>query len=95
MKKKKAWNKGKVVGVKPPLTPEQVSLMKMRLNEAGILRDLVLFSVAIDSSFRGCDLVGLRVSDVMSNGEVHELITIDQQKTGAGSWLISSPKRRV
>ena len=82
MKKKKAWNKGKVVGVKPPLTPEQVSLMKMRLNEAGVLRDLVLFSVAIDSSFRGCDLVGLRVSDVMSNGEVHELLTIDQQKTG-------------
>ena len=82
MKKKKAWNKGKVVGVKPPLTPEQVSLMKMRLNEAGVLRDLVLFSVAIDSSFRGCDLVRLRVSDVMSNGEVHELITIDQQKTG-------------
>lgn len=82
MKKKKVWNKGKVVGVKPPLTPEQVSLMKMRLNEAGVLRDLVLFSIAIDSSFRGCDLVGLRVSDVMSNGEVHDLITIDQQKTG-------------
>ena len=72
MKKKKVWNKGKVVGVKPPLTPEQVSLMKMRLNEAGVLRDLVLFSVAIDSSFRGCDLVGLRVSDVMSNGDVHD-----------------------
>ena len=74
MKKKKAWNKGKVVGVKPPLMPEQVSLMKMRLNEAGVLRDLVLFSVAIDSSFRGCDLVGLRVSDWTCHGFVPDQV---------------------
>ena len=82
MKQKKSWNKGRVVGTKPPLSPDQVSLLKMRLNEAGVLRDLVLFSVAVDTSFRGCDLVSLRVSDIMSNGEVHDLVTIQQQKTG-------------
>ena len=95
MKKKKVWNRGRVVGVKPPLTPEQVSLIKMRLNEAGVLRDLALFSVAIDSSFRGCDLVKLRVSDVMNNGEVHDLITIDQQKTGGRVTAHIIPQTQV
>ena len=95
MNTQKAWNKGKVVGVKPPLTPDQVSLMKMRLNETGIIRDMLLFALAIDTSFRGCDLVKLKVSDVMTNGEAHDLITIDQQKTGGRVTAYVIPQTQV
>ena len=95
MKKKKTWNKNRVVGVKPPLTPEQVSLIKMRLNEAGVLRDLVLFCIAIDTSFRGCDIVKLRVCDVSSGGEIHELVSIDQQKTGGRVTAHIIPQTQV
>lgn len=31
-------------------------------------RDLAIFSLAIDSKLRGCDLVDLRMEDVASNG---------------------------
>lgn len=95
MKKKKAWNKGIVVGGKPPLSPDQVSLVKMRLNEACILRDLALFCVAVDTSFRGCDLVKLRVCDVSSAGEIYELVSIDQQKTGARVTAHIIPQTQV
>lgn len=79
--KKSPWNKGKRPGAKPPLTPEQVQLIKMLLTSKNKLRDLVLFHLAIDSAFRGVDLVQLKVSDVLVNGEIGEVISITQQKT--------------
>ena len=47
------WNKGRVVGKKPPLTPDQVSLIRMILRQEKALRDLALFNTALDTSFRG------------------------------------------
>ena len=58
------WNKGRVVGKKPPLTPDQVVLIRLLLRQERALRDLALFNTALDTSFRGSDLVRLRVSDV-------------------------------
>ena len=71
-KKKVPWNKGLKPGAKPPLTPEQIKLIKMLLSSKNKLRDLVLFHLAIDSAFRGVDLVRLKVSDIMVNGGVGE-----------------------
>lgn len=79
---KSPWNKGKRPGVKPPLSPEQIQLIKMILTSKNKLRDLVLFHLAIDSAFRGVDLVQLKVSDILVNGQVGEVISITQQKTG-------------
>lgn len=45
------------------------------------MRDLLLFSLALDTSLRGCDLVRLKVSDVSNHGEVQEIFSIEQQKT--------------
>lgn len=79
----KPWNKGKVTGQKPPLKPREVWAIRVRLQIAGRIRDLALFNLAIDSKLRGCDLVRLRVSDVMLGSQVRKRTIVSQQKTGA------------
>ncbi len=59
-----AWNKGKLVGQKPPLRPKDVWAIRIRVENARAVRDRALFNLAIDSKLRGCDLVSLRVGDV-------------------------------
>jgi hypothetical protein len=44
-------------------------------------RDLALFNLAIDSKLRGCDLVRLRVQDVMQGSRVAPRSTTLQKKT--------------
>jgi hypothetical protein len=51
------WNKGKLIGQKPPLTLKQAWAIRMRLQMDQRVRDLALFNLAIDSKLRGCDLV--------------------------------------
>ena len=63
--KRRAWNKGRIIGQKRPSLPKQVWAIRARLELAGYLRDLALFNVAIDSKLRGCDLVRLAVSDLV------------------------------
>lgn len=82
MQDKKPWNKGKIVGKKPPLTPEQVNIIRYNLTQEEKWRDLALFNIAIDSGLRGSDLLKLKVEDVIQGGEVKEVIRIKQQKTG-------------
>ena len=47
------WNKGKIVGAKPPLRPKHVWTIRTKLQVEGRLRDLALFNLAIDSKLRG------------------------------------------
>ena len=47
--KRRAWNKGRIIGQKRPLLPKQVWAIRARLELARNLRDLALFNVAIDS----------------------------------------------
>jgi len=46
------------------------------------LRDRALFDLAIDSKLRGCDLVKLRIGDVLSGETLRNRSTVIQQKTG-------------
>ena len=64
------WNKGKVPGQKPPLKPREVWAIRVRLQISDRVLDLALFNLAIDSKLRGCDLVHLRVEDVMQGDQV-------------------------
>jgi hypothetical protein len=57
------WNRGKITGAKPPLSPKHVWAVRTRLQLLKRFRDLALFNLAIDSKLRGCDLVGLRIAD--------------------------------
>ena len=76
-----AWNKGRIVGQKRPLLPKHVWAIRVRLELAGNVRDLALFNMAVDSKLRGCDLVRLKVADVVVAGRVKERASIIQSKT--------------
>lgn len=84
------WNKGKLVGAKPPLRPSHVWSIRTKLQIERRTRDLALFNLAIDSKLRGCDVVAVRV-DVVSetrfqrdapNGYTLDRATVRQKKTG-------------
>ena len=62
------WNKGKLVGPKPPFKLQEIWAIRIRLEIENRTRELALFNLAIDSKLRGCDLVRLKVSDVMRTG---------------------------
>jgi hypothetical protein len=64
------WNRGKLIGQKPPLKLKDIWAIRIYLQNAHSVRDLALFNVAIDSKLRGCDLVNLRVRDVMHGSQV-------------------------
>jgi integrase len=76
------WNKGKLVGPKPPLRPSHVWSIRTKLQIERRTRDLALFNFAIDSKLRGCDVVAARVDDVAPNGYTLDRATVRQKKTG-------------
>jgi hypothetical protein len=67
-----AWNKGRIVGQKRPLKPKQVWAIRVRLELAENHRDQALLKMAIDSKLRGCDLVRMKVVDVMATGQIKD-----------------------
>lgn len=76
------WNRGKLIGAKPPLQVRHVWAIRTHLQLAGRIRDLALFNLAIDSKLRGCDVVRLRVADVAPHGYAVDRATVRQRKTG-------------
>jgi integrase len=76
------WNKGKIIGAKPPLRPKHVWSIRMKLQVEGHKRDLALFNLAIDSKLRGCDVVSIKVEDVAPRGYAVDRATVRQRKTG-------------
>jgi integrase len=50
---------------------------------AGDSRGLALFNLAIDSKLRACDLVTLKVNDIVVGGGIRDRATIIQRKTGS------------
>jgi integrase len=80
--KRTPWNKGKLIGARPPLRPKHVWSIRTRLLLEGRIRDLALFNLAIDSKLRGCDVVAVKVEDVAPNGYTVDRATVRQKKTG-------------
>ena len=62
------WNKGKLVGAKPPLRPSHVWSIRTKLQ--------------IEGKLRGCDVVAVRVDDVAPSGFSMDRANIRQKKTG-------------
>ena len=75
------WNKGKLIGQKPPLKLKEIWAIRIRLQLDHRTRELALFNLAIDSKLRGCDLVGLRVRDVLQGSNVAPRAIVMQKKT--------------
>ena len=80
-RRKRAWNRGKLMGQKPPLKPEEIWSIRIRLQMSKRRGDLALFNLALDSKLRACDLTKLRVKDVLHGDQVVKRATIVQQKT--------------
>ncbi len=76
------WNKGKLIGAKPPLRRKHVWAIRSMLQNERSRRDLAMFNLAIDSKLRGCDVVAIRVDDVAPNGCAVDRATVRQRKTG-------------
>jgi len=75
------WNKGKLLGQKPPLKLKEIWAIRIRLQLDHRTRELALFNLAIDSKLRGCDLVALRVRDVVQGIHVAPRAIVMQKKT--------------
>jgi integrase len=76
------WNKGKLIGAKPPLRPKHVWSIRTKLQLQGRKRDLAMFNLAIDSKLRGCDVVALKVEDIAPHGYAIDRAMVRQKKTG-------------
>jgi|GEM_PF-5853802 len=68
--KRPVWNAGRTVGAKRPLKPKQIWEIRFYLNQGRRLRDRALFDLAIDSKLRGCDLVRMKIGDLVSGGQI-------------------------
>ena len=75
------WNKGKLVGQKPPLKLKEIWAIRIRLQISTRIRELALFNLAIDSKLRSCDLVKIRVRDISHGNTIASRAMIMQQKT--------------
>jgi hypothetical protein len=80
--KRQVWNAGRTVGAKRALKPKQIWEIRFYLNQHRRLRDRALFDLAIDSKLRGCDLVRMKIGDLVSGGQIRTRAIVMQQKTG-------------
>jgi hypothetical protein len=77
--KQRAWNKGLEVGKRDGFTPDQVKRIRGLIADRGVpgLRDLALFSTAIDAMLHGQDLLALVVGDVQRrDGSMRPVIEV-------------------
>jgi integrase len=75
------WNKGELIGQKPPLQPKHVWAIRSRLPLANKKRDLGL-QCRHRQQLRGCDVVSLRVADIAPHSYALDRATIRQRNTG-------------
>ena len=80
--KRAPWNKGRLIGAKPPLQQKHVWAIRGMLQNERNKRDLAMFNLAIDSKLRGCDVVTIKVDDIAPNGCAINRATVRQRKTG-------------
>ena len=76
-----AWNTGRKLGAKRPLKPKEIWAIRFMLDQDHRIRDRALFDLAIDSKLRGCDLVRIRIGDLVAGGRIRTRAMVIQQKT--------------
>jgi hypothetical protein len=86
--KRAPWNKGKLIGARPPLLARHVWSIRTKLQIEKQTRDLTMFNLAIDSKLRGCDIVPLRVEDIAADGYAVARATVRQKKTGRPAVIL-------
>lgn len=76
-----AWNAGRKLGAKRSLKPEEIWAIRLMLDRHKKVRDRALFDLAIDSKLRGCDLVRIRIGDLVAGARVRNRAMVIQRKT--------------
>lgn len=79
---RRAWNAGRKAGAKRALKPRRVWAVRFFLDQHRRVRDRALFDLAIDSKLRGCDLVKIKIGELVSGGHIRTRAIVVQQKTG-------------
>ncbi len=85
--KRSPWNKGRQTGQRDPFSPSEVNRIRKRLAKRGDagLRDLALFSTAIDTMLRAPELLGLTVKDVRKrNRMMRDTLHLTTARGGRG-----------
>ena len=70
VKDRRPWNVDRTVGAKRALKPRQVWAIRFWLDRQRWLRDRAMFDLAIDSKLRGCDVVKVKIGDLVSGGRI-------------------------
>lgn len=78
-KKRPAWNRGRLLGQRPPLKARKI--WSLRITACGEGRRPCAINLAIDGKVRGCDLVSLRVRDVYHGNVVASRAIVMRRKT--------------
>ncbi|NVK48486.1 MAG: tyrosine-type recombinase/integrase [Cyclobacteriaceae bacterium] len=91
---KEPWNKGKLIGQRPPLRKEDIWTIRTRLKLNNRTRDIAMFNLAIDSKLRACDLVSILVKDVYNGREILKRSKVMQKKTTSPVQFEITPKTR-
>src|ERR1700719_1691750 len=111
-RKRQAWNKGLEVGKRDGFTPDQVKRIRGLIADRGVpgLRDLALFSTAIDTMLHGQDLLPLVVGDVQRrDGSMRPVIEVARARgmppvrcalskvstKALEKWITASGKKRT
>jgi integrase len=81
-KDRRPWNAGRKVGGKRALKPQQVWAIRFWLDHQCRLRDRAMFDLAIDSKLRGCDIVKVKIGDLVAGGQIRPRAFVVQRKTG-------------
>ena len=69
-REQRAWNAGRKVGAKRPLKPRQVWAIRFFLDQQRRVRDRALFDLAIDSKLRGCDVVKIKIRELVAGNDI-------------------------
>jgi integrase len=94
-KDRRPWNASREVGIKRAFKPQQVWAIRFWLDHERRLRDRAMFDLAIDSKLRGCDIVKIKIGDLVSGGHVRPRAIVVQQKTGRSvQFELLEPARR-
>jgi hypothetical protein len=78
---RRPWNAGRKLGGKRALKPQQAWAIRFWLDRECRLRDRAMFDLAIDNKLRGCDVVKIKIGELISGGRVRSRAIVIQQKT--------------
>lgn len=77
--------------VQPIRDQEKIEAMK-KILRASTLRDELLFTVGINTGLRICDILELKIGDVLKGKKVAERLEVRERKTGKARLIVFSAK---